>query len=60
MSGSEKVEAGPFLCIVNPDEFDEHQGKFVEYMILYNDYEEYVKLKKFAIESGRWAELVHQ
>ncbi len=57
MSGNEKIEAGPFLCFVNPDEFDKKQGKFVEFMILYNDYDEYIKLKEFAIESGRWAEL---
>ena len=60
MTSNEKVEAGPFLCFINPDEYDKRQGKFVEYMILYNDYEEYVELKKFAIETGRFSELVQQ
>jgi hypothetical protein len=56
MSGNEKIEAGPFLCFVKPDEFDKRFGKFVEFMILYDDYDEYVDLKKFAIESGRLEE----
>lgn len=60
MSGNEKVEAGPFLCFVNPDEYDKRQGKFVEYMILYNDYDEYLELKEFAISSGRWAQIVQR
>ena len=57
MLGNEKVEAGPFLCFVNPDKYDNEQGKFVEFMILYNDYDEYVKLKKFAIENCLLKEL---
>ena len=54
MTPNERVEAGPFLCFINPDEFDKEQGKFVEFMILYKNYEEYEELKKFAIETGRW------
>jgi hypothetical protein len=60
MSSWEKIQAGPFLCIINPDEYDERWGKYIEYMIFYDDYEEYIKLKKFVIDSGRWAEFVHQ
>lgn len=60
MSGIEKIEAGPFLCFVKPDEFDKRFGKFVEFMILYDDYDEYIEIKNFAIASGRWAELVQQ
>lgn len=59
MSTWEKVEAGPFLCIINPDEFDKSQGKFVEYMILYKNYSEYETFKKNAIESGAWERLSH-
>lgn len=60
MSGWEKIQAGPFLCIVNPDEYDKRFGKYLEYFILYANEEEYFNVKEFAISSGRWAELVRQ
>jgi hypothetical protein len=56
MTVRERIQAGPFLCIIKPDAFDNRFGKFVEFMILYEQYEEYVNLKKFAIESGRLEE----
>ena len=58
MSGREKVEAGPFICFVKPDEYDKCWGVWLEYMILYNDVEEYYKLKNFVIEQGRLEEFL--
>lgn len=58
MSGNERLEAGPFLCFVKPDEYDKRWGIWVEFMITYNDVDEYYKLKKFVIEQGRLDEFV--
>ncbi len=60
MSGWEKIEAGPFLCIVNADEYDKRFGKYLEYFILYDNEEEYFEVKGFAISSGRLLELDRQ
>ena len=60
MSGWEKIEADPFLCFVNPDEYDKRFGKYLGYYILCDNEEEYFELKMFAISSGRLAELDQQ
>lgn len=60
MSANERVEAGPFICFVNPDEYDKRWGIWVEYMILYDNVDEYFKLKNFIISSGRWEEFCLQ
>jgi hypothetical protein len=60
MSTWEKVQAGPFVCIVNPDEYDNRWGKYLEYFVLFKSEEEYYEQKNYVIETGRWAEFVQQ
>lgn len=58
MTGWEKVQAGPFLCIVKPDEYDNRWGKYLEFMWFYENEDDYLKDKNYVIQSGRWAEFV--
>ena len=60
MSTWEKVEAGPFVCIVNPDEYDKRWGKYLEYFTLFKNQEEYDLQKNTIIQTGRWDEFVLQ
>lgn len=60
MSAWEKVEAGPFLCILHPDEYDKRWGKHLEYFTIFKNEEEYYEQKNSVIASGRWAEFVQQ
>ena len=60
MSIWEKVKAGPFLCIVNPDEYDKRWGIYLEYFTMFNSQEEYDWQKNYVIETNRWAEFVQQ
>ncbi len=60
MSIWEKVQEGPFICIVNLDEYDKRWGIYLEYFTIFKSQEEYDWQKKYVIDSGRWDEFVLQ
>jgi hypothetical protein len=60
MSIWEKIEAGPFVCILNPDEYDKRWGIHLEYFVLFKCQEDYDWQKNYVKTSGRWDEFCHQ
>ena len=60
MSTWEKVQAGPFLCKINPDCYDKRWMKHLEYFTIFKNEEEYFEQKNYVIATGRWAEFVRQ